>query len=294
MKRMLAFHDAPVASGDAGWDLDITPSPASAKLRWSELFQYRDLWLLLVRRDFVTSYKQTILGPAWFLLQPLLRIAIFYIIFARIAGVSTDSIPPLLFYLTGLVFWEFFASSLRRIGDTFLENQHIFGKVYFPRLIMPLSVLSSGSMKMGLQALLLLAFWIYYAAAGAPIAVNYALILLPVYVSIIAAMAMGAGLIFAALTAKYRDLKFLLDTAVQLLLYLTPVLYPLSLATGKYKLLLLANPLTGVMEAIKYSLLGTGTFQWAYLAYGATISLLVLLAGIWAFGKAERNFIDTV
>lgn len=277
------------------WDLVIEPETRgslTAQLR--ETARFRDLLFLFVRRDFLTYYKQTILGPLWFFVQPLLRVAIYYIIFARIAAVPTDGVPPILFYLTGLTFWEYFASTWKKTSATFLENQHIFGKVYFPRLVVPLSVLLSNGIKLGIQFLLFAAFWTYYYLAGSGIELRAEALLLPFYIAVIALLGLGSGLIVTSLTARYRDLKFLLDTLIQLLMYLSPILYPLSLAEGVFRTLLLANPMTPLLEAIKYSFLGTGVFSWAYLAYSTAFALVLVAAGLAVFRRTGRNFIDTV
>jgi len=284
----------PTERNDENWDLVIAPAGRQWALNLGEVFKFKDLLFLFVKRDFVTFYKQTVLGPLWFFIQPLLKVAIYYVIFARIADVSTDGVPPILFYLTGLTFWEYFASSWKKTSETFLENQHIFGKVYFPRLVVPLSVMISNGIKLGIQFLLFAVFWGYYAYAGFDISLQPEVLLLPVYVAIIALLGLGSGLVVTSLTTKYRDLKFLLDTIIQLLMYLSPIIYPLSLAEGVFRRLLLANPMTAVLEAIKFSFLGTGVFSWLYLAYSAGFAILLVFFGLLVFNRTERNFIDTV
>jgi lipopolysaccharide transport system permease protein len=281
-------------SADDHWDLVIEPMGRKFSLNLGEVLRFRDLLVLFVKRDFVTFYKQTVLGPLWFFIQPLLKVAIYYVIFARIANVSTDGVPPLLFYLTGLTFWEYFASSWKKTSETFLENQHIFGKVYFPRLVVPLSVMISNGIKLGIQFVLFAVFWLYYYFSGFDIGLRWEVLLLPVYVLIIAMLGLGSGLIVTSLTTKYRDLKFLLDTLIQLLMYLSPIIYPLSLAEGVFRKILLANPMTPVLEALKYSFLGTGIFEWAYLAYSAVFAIALVFFGLLVFNRTEKNFIDTV
>ncbi len=276
------------------WDLVIEPSRGGWSLNLGEVMRFKDLLVLFVKRDFVTFYKQTVLGPLWFFVQPLLKVAIYYVIFARVAQIPTDGIPPILFYLTGLTFWEYFASSWKKTSDTFIENQHIFGKVYFPRLVVPLSVMISNGIKLGIQFLLFAVFWVYYYAQGAPIHITHTIVYLPFLIIIIALLGLGAGLIVTSLTTKYRDLKFLLDTVIQLLMYLSPILYPLSLAEGTFRTLLLLNPMSAVLEALKFSFLGTGVFSFTYLAYSAGFAVLMVLFGIVLFNRTERNFIDTV
>lgn len=282
------------AAKDDAWDLVIESSGRKTYLNLGEVIRFKDLLFLFVKRDFVTFYKQTVLGPLWFFIQPLLKVAIYYVIFARIADISTDEVPPILFYLTGLTFWEYFASCWKKTSETFLENQHIFGKVYFPRLVVPLSVMISNGIKLGIQFLLFAAFWGYYRYSGFDISLQPELLLLPGYILIIALLGLGAGLIVTSLTTKYRDLKFLLETVIQLLMYLSPILYPLSLAEGVFRKLLLANPMTAVLEAIKYSFLGTGVFSWTYLAYSFGFAVVLVLLGLLIFNRTERNFIDTV
>ncbi len=279
---------------DDSWDLVIEPRSRKSLVNLGELVSYGDLIVLFVKRDFVNYYKQTVLGPLWFLLQPMLRVLIYYIIFARIAEIDTDGIPPILFYLAGLTFWEYFASCWKKTSETFIENQHIFGKVYFPRIVVPIAVLLSNAIKLGVQLLLLLAVMAYYALTGAQVEPQATLLLLPLYIMVIATLGLGAGLIITSLTTKYRDLKFLLDTAVQLLMYLSPIIYPLSLAEGAFRKILLANPMTAILEALKYSLLGTGEFLWMGLLYSTAAALLTLVLGLYIFNRTERTFIDTV
>lgn len=279
---------------ESEWDLIIEPETGRWSLNLAEVIKFRDLLVLFVKRDFVTFYKQTVLGPLWFFIQPLLRVGIYYIIFARIANVSTDGIPPILFYLTGLTFWEYFASSWKKTSETFIENQHIFGKVYFPRLVVPISVMISNGIKLGIQFILFMLFWIYYYFSGAEISMQTEVLLLPFLILIIALLGLGSGLIVTSLTTKYRDLKFLLDTMIQLLMYVSPIIYPLSLAQGVFRKVLLLNPMTPVLEALKYAFLGTGVFSYTYLAYSALFAIVLVFLGMLVFQRTERNFIDTV
>jgi lipopolysaccharide transport system permease protein len=276
------------------WDLIIEPESGRWSLNVAEVVKFRDLLFLFVKRDFVTFYKQTILGPLWFFIQPLLKVSIYYVIFARIANVSTDGVPPILFYLTGLTFWEYFASSWKKTSETFIENQHIFGKVYFPRLVVPISVMISNGIKLGIQFVLFMIFWVYYFLSGAEISIQPEVILLPILILIIALLGLGSGLIVTSLTTKYRDLKFLLDTMIQLLMYVSPIIYPLSLADGVFRKLLLLNPMTSILEALKYVFLGTGVFSYTYIAYSAGFAVALVICGMLVFQRTERNFIDTV
>jgi lipopolysaccharide transport system permease protein len=279
---------------ESEWDLIIEPETGRWSLNLAEVIKFRDLLVLFVKRDFVTFYKQTVLGPLWFFIQPLLRVGIYYVIFARIANVSTDGIPPILFYLTGLTFWEYFASSWKKTSETFIENQHIFGKVYFPRLVVSISVMISNGIKLGIQFILFMLFWIYYYFSGAEVSMQPEVLLLPVLILIIALLGLGSGLIVTSLTTKYRDLKFLLDTMIQLLMYVSPIIYPLSLAQGVFRKVLLLNPMTPVLEALKYAFLGTGVFSYTYLAYSALFAIVLVFMGMLVFQRTERNFIDTV
>lgn len=276
------------------WDLVIAPGSGRWLNSLSELIKFKDLLLLFVRRDFVTFYKQTVLGPLWFFVQPILRVITYYVIFGRIANVPTDGVPPILFYLTGLTFWEYFAGSWKKTSETFMVNQHIFGKVYFPRLVVPISIMLSNGIKLAIQFALFLAVYVYYSFAGADISLNSTVLLLPVYILIIALLGLGSGLIVTSLTTKYRDLKFLLDTVIQLLMYASPIIYPLSLATGVFRKVLIANPMTPVLEAIKYGFLGKGVFSPWFLLYSLIFGIVLVLLGSFVFNRTEKNFMDTV
>ncbi len=276
------------------WDIVIEPKRSLFALNLKEVWQYRDLLTLIVRRDIVAQYKQTVLGPAWYFIQPIFTTLVFTVIFGRLAGLSTDSVPPLLFYLAGITNWNYFADVLNKTGVTFRDNQQIFGKVYFPRLIMPFSVVITGLIKYGIQILLFIGFYLYFLFSGAPLAPNVHALLFPFLVLILAGLGLGFGLIITSFTTKYRDLIFLLQFGVQLLMYATPVIYPLSTVPENYRWLIALNPMTSVIETFKYGFLGKGTFEWAYLAYSFAFMLLLLLLGIVIFNKTEKNFMDTV
>jgi lipopolysaccharide transport system permease protein len=277
------------------WDLIIEPHTSIFHLSYKDLWRYRDLLLLLVKRDFISFYKQTILGPLWFFLQPLFTTLIYVIVFSRLAGLSTDGLPPPLFYMVGIVAWNYFAECLTKTSTIFRDNAAMFGKVYFPRLIMPLSIVLSNLVKFGVQFILLLLLFLYYVVfAGFNPETNIYILFLPVAVFMMAALGLAAGLIISALTTKYRDLSFLVSFGVQLMMYATPVIYPLSTVSDKYKWLVSINPLTGILEAIRYGLLGKGTFEWSMLAYSAAVTLILLVTGVLVFNKVEKNFVDTV
>lgn len=276
------------------WDQVIEPKNSLFSLNLQELWRYRDLLLMFVKRDVVTVYKQTILGPVWYVVQPILTTAIYVLVFGQIAKISTDGLPQILFYLSGIVMWNYFSESFNSTSKTFKENENIFGKVYFPRLIMPLSKVTSGLIKFGIQLSFFLCIYVYFILQGYDIAPNGNILLIPVYILIMAGLGLGGGIIFTALTAKYRDLTFLIAFGVQLLMYATPVIYPVSTIPEKYKLFILANPITPVVEGFRYALLGTGTFETSYLLYSIAFTVVVLLVGIVIFNRTERTFMDTV
>lgn len=277
------------------WTTVIKPHNKLWQIDFKELWQYRDLLSMYVKRDIITQYKQTILGPLWFIIQPLLTTIMYMIVFGGIAGISTDGLPQALFYLAGISVWQYFADCLNKTSTTFITNQNIFGKVYFPRLIAPLSVCISGLVKFGIQVLLFLVVYAYYLIMGVHIAPTIELLLLPVLVLIIAALALGFGIIVSSLTTKYRDLTILFTFVVQLWMYGTPVIYPLSYINNEtLKLLMKLNPVTGVIETFKYAFLGVGEFSWGLLAYSAGFAVIILAIGVVIFNKVQRSFMDTV
>jgi lipopolysaccharide transport system permease protein len=277
------------------WDLIIEPHTSIFHVSYKDLWRYRDLLFLLVKRDFVSFYKQTILGPLWFFLQPLFTTLIYVIIFARLAQISTDGLPAPLFYMVGIIAWNYFAECLNKTSTVFRDNAGMFGKVYFPRLIMPVSVVLSNLVKFGVQLILLLFVFLYYMVFNdyKPDTNIYTLFF-PVAVLMMAGLGLACGLIISALTTKYRDLSFLVTFGVQLLMYATPVIYPLSVVSDKYKWLLSINPMTGIFESIRYGLLGRGTFDWWVIGYSAAVTVILLIIGVLVFNKVEKNFVDTV
>ena len=279
------------------FDLEIRPKRHAFDINFKEIWDYRDLLHMFVKRDVITVYKQTVLGPIWFVVQPILTTAIYIVVFGNIAKIPTDGVPMILFYLAGIVIWNYFSEAFNTTAKTFTENANIFGKVYFPRLIMPMSKVVSGLIKFGIQLAFFLAVYAYYIFTGSSaIAPNWTLLLLPVYVLIMAAMGLGAGIIFTSMTTKYRDLTFLLTFGVQLLMYATPVIYPISTLEQGSKLwmVIMANPLTPLVEGFKYAFLGQGYFSWLALGYSALFTAVLLIVGIVVFHRTERNFIDTV
>ncbi|UYZ65211.1 ABC transporter permease [Hymenobacter weizhouensis] len=283
------------ASGAADtWTEVIQPRTGLLDLGLRDVWRYRDLVMLFVRRDFVSTYKQTVLGPIWFFIQPLLTTITYVIIFGNVAKLSTDGLPQLLFYLAGITIWNYFAQTLTTTSTVFTANAHIFGKVYFPRLTMPLSIVLSNLIRFGIQFALFLGCWAYYLATSDVVKPNAFLLLTPVLVALMGLLSLGLGMIFSSLTTKYRDLAMLLTFGVQLLMYATPVIYPLSSLSPKYKWLIMANPLSSIVEAFRYGFLGAGTFSWGMLGYSVLITLLVLLTGTIIFNKVEKSFTDTV
>jgi lipopolysaccharide transport system permease protein len=278
----------------SNWSLVIRPKTGWFDLHLGDLWRYRDLTMLFVWRDFVAQYKQTVLGPVWHLIQPLFTTILFTLIFGRVAKLPTDSLPPMLFYMAGITCWNYFAECLNRSAGTFVNNASIFGKVYFPRLTVPVSVVISNIIKFGIQFTLFFAMLAYYYAKGAPIHPNALILLTPALVLIMAALGLGAGIIVSSLTIRYRDLQVLITFGVQLLMYATPVIYPLSMISGKYRWLVLANPMSALVETFRYAFLGAGTFDLMNLGYSAAVTLIILFIGIVLFNHVERTFMDTV
>ncbi|WP_026899014.1 ABC transporter permease [Daejeonella oryzae] len=276
------------------WDMVIEPKTSWFDLRLNELWQYRDLLFIMVKRDFIAAYKQTILGPIWHFLQPLFTTIVFVIVFGRIARIPTDNVPAPLFYLCGLTLWNYFSACLNGTSNTFIANAGIFGKVYFPRLIIPLSVVISNAIKLGIQLLLLIAMMAYYAASGYQFNIGLTLLWVPVLILIVALLGLALGILISALTTKYRDMSVLMGFGVQLLMYATPVIYPLSYIPEKYKTIIGLNPLTWLTEAFRKGILGEGVLNLPMLGYAAGITIILLLASIMVFSKVEKSFMDTV
>jgi lipopolysaccharide transport system permease protein len=288
---------APAASAsphDSDWTLIIRPKTGWFDLHLADLWRYRDLVMLFVRRDFVATYKQTILGPLWFIIQPLLVTLTFTVIFGNIAQLSTDGLPKILFYLSGVTAWTYFSECLMKTSETFNANANIFGKVYFPRLAVPLSIVISNLIKFGIQLGLFLGFYFYFLAKGTAIHPTSALLLLPMLVLLMAALGLGSGIIVSSMTTRYRDLRFLVQFGTQLLMYSTPVIIPLSKLPEQYRWIMLANPMTSIIETFRYAFLGTGTFSWSQLGYTAGATTGILAAGVLLFNHVEKTFMDTV
>lgn len=279
------------------WDLIIKGHTSLFDVRFADLWRYRDLLMMFVKRDFVSFYKQTILGPLWFFIQPIFTTVVFTFVFGNLAGISTDGLPQFLFYLSGITAWNYFADCLTKTSTVFKDNANIFGKVYFPRLIMPLSIVVSNLVRFGVQLLLLLLGMAYFGIKGAQFEVTYAILFFPVLVLLMALLGLGLGLIITAVTTKYKDLTFLVTFGVQLLMYATTVIYPLSEARSKFSDMawfIELNPMTGIIEAFRFAFLGKGEFTLWSIGYSAIVTLVILFFGILIFNKTEKNFVDTI
>ncbi|MBR1700310.1 MAG: ABC transporter permease [Bacteroidales bacterium] len=278
----------------AGWTLVIRPKKDLLDIDLAGIWRYRDLWYMYVRRDIVTFYKQTVLGPLWFLVQPVLTTAMYMFVFGGLAGISTDGAPQPLFYLSGIMLWNYFSDSFNASSNMFTNNASVFGKVYFPRLVVPLAGLTSNLVKMGIQLILFVLVYIGYLLAGRPLQVHATLLLFPLYILLLAGHAMSWGLLISSVTSKYRDLRYLVAFGLQLFMYATPIIYPMTAASGRIRAVLELNPLTPVFESFKYGCLGCGSFSWGGLLYSTAFMLATLFLSIVVFNRVERNFMDTV
>ena len=288
---------------DNSWSMVIQPKENFFHLDFKELWRYRDLCSLLVKRNIITQYKQTILGPVWYVLQPIVTVLMFMVVFGGIAGIPTEGIPQPLFYLAGTCLWNYFSDCLTRTSNTFVTNSYIFGKVYFPRLIMPISDILSNLLRFSIQFGLFIVVYIIYWLSTPTLAahLNGFVLLVPLFIVLVAGLALGLGALISSMTTKYRDLRILFNFLVQLWMYATPIVYPLSQAEGKYILgislhkLMCINPVTPIMETFKYGFLGAGTFiGWGWLAYSCLFTIVCLFFGILSFNKTQKNFMDTV
>lgn len=277
------------------WTLRIRPQEKLWQIHLGEIWRYRDLIGLFVRRNIVVEYKQTILGPLWYLIQPVLTVLMNMLVFGSIARMSTDGIPQILFYMAGNICWFYFSDCLKQSSDTFITNQHMFGKVYFPRLVVPIAAVISNLLRFLIQAGLFLVLFLVFYFRGAEISVTWALALAPLLVLMIAGLGLGFGILVSSLTTKYRDLAILFTFIVQLWMYATPIVYPLSMVPqGTLRSLILANPMTPVIEAFRYATLGQGYFSWLALGYSFLFMVLLLLVSVVIFNKVQRTFMDTV
>lgn len=275
------------------WTEVIESNHSLFDLKLTEVWRYKDLIYMFVKRDFVSSFKQTILGPIWFFINPIFTTIVYLVVFGGIAQLPTDGIPQVLFYLSGITLWNYFSACLLGASNVFTANASIFGKVYFPRLVMPITVVISNLLKFAVQFALFFTVWIYYLVQG-QIQPNLWILATPFLVVLMAVFALGVGMIFSALTTKYRDLQMLLTFGVSLLMYATPVIYPLSALKGIWRNLAIYNPLTGIFECFKYGWLGSGDFSLTILIISSAIIFLLLVIGTLIFNKVEKSFMDTV
>lgn len=277
------------------WDEIIEPKAKLLHLNIKEVWRYKDLLVLFVKRDFAAQYKQTILGPVWHIIQPVFTTIVFLFVFSKVANIPTDGVKPILFYMSGITIWNYFSACLTATSSTFVANAGIFGKVYFPRLVLPLSAVLSNIIRFGIQFLLLLAVMIYFGIKEQHFFISSKWLLLPLLVLMMAALGLGLGIIISSLTTKYRDLTVLVAFAVQLLMYATPVAYPMSYLKGKsYAGWIEYNPLSPIVETFRYSLFGSGTFDLYGLLYSSIFIIVVLFTGLLIFNKVEKSFMDTV
>jgi lipopolysaccharide transport system permease protein len=277
------------------WTLIVKPQVRWFDINLKDLWNYRDLVMLFVKRDFVSVYKQTILGPLWYVIQPLLTAITYSIIFGQIAKISTGDLPKLVFYLSGVTMWNYFSDCLNKTSNTFISNSNVFGKVYFPRLTVPVSIIISNLISFFIQFLLFIVVLLcYYPSYSKVIHPNIYILLLPVLIIIMAGIGLGIGIIISSITTKYRDLRFLISFGVQLLMFATPVIYPLSILSGNKKLVILANPLSSVVETFRFAFTGVGELHWFYLIYSFVFMLVVMIIGVLLFNKVEKSFMDTV
>ena len=280
------------------WLYEISSKKKAFDLNLKEVWRYRDLLILFVKRDITTVYKQTILGPLWYFIQPLFTSVIFTLVFNNLGSISTGAIPSFLFNLAGITAWNYFTSCFTGTSNTFRANAGIFGKVYFPRVIMPISITISNLMKFGIQLLIFILFYLYYVFQGFDLSPNLNLLLFPIYILMMALLGLGLGMTISSLTTKYRDLNVLVGFAVSLLMYVSAVPYPLSEARRKLPAyvadMVAYNPLTQIIEGFRYMLLNSGSFSWIGFFYSLAVSIVLFLIGLLIFNRTEKNFIDTV
>ena len=293
---LCALFNKIMAEIEQGWTTEIRPKDKLLSVDFKEIWQYRDLMMLFVKRNIITQYKQTILGPLWSVIQPMMTTVMYMVVFGGIAKISTDGLPQPLFYLAGISFWQYFADCLTKTSNTFVNNAGIFGKVYFPRLVTPLSDVISNLVRFGIQFALFLIVYIYYFIfTDANIQPNLYALLFPILVIMLAGLALGFGILFSSMTTKYRDLQLLLSFFVSLWMYATPVIYPLSTITNDtLRMVMQLNPLTGIVEFFKYGMLGVGNHEWWMLGYSFGFMVVLLAIGIIVFNKVQKSFMDTV
>ena len=276
------------------WDIVIKPSKGFVNINLKELIKYKDLIILFVKRDFATFYKQTILGPLWYILQPLINTIVFTIIFGKLAKIPTDNLPPFLFYMAGNIIWGYFAFCLNSTSTTFVKNADLFGKVYFPRITVPIATVIIGLFQFILQFIFFICFYIYFVSKGLDIKVSYSILFLPLILFQTALVALGFGLLISSLTSKYRDLVFVLGFGIQLWMFATPIVYPLSIIPDNYVIFSILNPMTSIVECFKYIFFHESSIKFAHILLSNLITLIVFVFGIVVFYRTEKNFLDTV
>jgi lipopolysaccharide transport system permease protein len=281
-----------ISKNKSSWTKTIEPQTNLFNFQLKEVWNYRDLLILFVRRDFVAFYKQTILGPVWFFIQPIFTMLVYIFLFGNVASLSTDGLPQPLFYLIGIICWSYYSEALTKTANVFKDNANIFGKVYFPRLIMPLSIVISCLIKLTVQSILLIILFLYFKVS-IPNLISF-IFLTPLFIGLMALQALGIGMLISAMTTKYRDLAILLSFAIQILMYTTTVVYPLSSLKGKIYTLVRLNPLTSVIEGFRLIILGKGSLEIFDLVYSVLSTILILAIGIFVFNKVEKKFIDTI
>lgn len=292
-RRNSAARDLAMAHSE-GWDIEISSRAPFVDTEIATLWRYRDLIAMFVRRDFVAFYKQTVLGPLWYVVQPLLTTSVFTIVFNRIANIPTDGLPPFLFYLTGLVIWNYFAACMTKTSDIFTANAAIFGKIYFPRLTVPLAVVITNVATFVIQFLLVCAFLAFFAVRGLPLHPNLWLLLMPLLILHVAALALGVGILLSSMTTRYRDMSFLVGFGTQLWLYATPIVYPLSHVPQQWHWIMALNPMTPLVELFRTALLGTGTVYASHVVLSICLTAAVLMVGLVMFSRIARTSVDTV
>ena len=276
------------------WQKVITAKRGLLELNLKDVFKYKDLIKMFVKRNFISRYKQTVLGPLWYVISPLITSVLFTVVFGKIANISTDGVPQFLFYMAGNTVWNYFATCLTSTSNTFTSNAHLFGKVYFPRLTMPIATVIYSAISFVIQFVIFIGFLIYFVASGVVLSPNLHILLTPILLIHMAALGMGFGIIVSSLTTKYRDLSILVSFGVQLFMYITPIVYPVSALSGKWKTLIMLNPMAPIVNNFRYAFLGCGKPEWGYWLLSAVITFLVLLFGVVLFNRVEKDFMDTV
>lgn len=276
------------------WSIEITPHKKWYDIDFKSLWRYRDLFVMYIKRDLIVQYKQTVLGPLWYLIQPVFTTIMYMFVFGGLAGISTDGVPQPLFYMAGIMMWNYFNTVFMASSGLFIANSSIFGKVYFPRLIVPLATTTSNLLKFLIQLMLFVAVYIFYVCIGSDVTPNWTLVTFPLIVVMVGIFGMSSGLIISSMTTKYRDLTQLVNFGVQLYMYATPIIYPLSAAPEEYKDIIMLNPLSPMFEAVRYSWMGCGTISWGGLLYSCVFTLVLTAFAVVIFSKTERTFMDTV